>query len=219
MSRCSHCGREGTLEYRDSVTLDTRESRVEHHSGAGISVEEATLSDVVLVQRCSACREPTVLRYEWLDGYDDDPENVDMSPLYPSAPRALSELPPGVKRRWLQALERKHDPDGFAVKIGAMLEAVCKDQDCWRGPGSLDNSLKKLVADGKLPDSLGEQALLIKDYRNIGGHDDDLAVLPTDITLIQNFAEALLQFLFWGPAQLVRGTDALKNRRDSLADV
>ncbi len=37
-----------------------------------------------------------------------------------------------------------------------------------------------------------------------------------DLPLIRDFVEGLLEFLYWGPAKLQRGTEALIERRAQL---
>ena len=51
---------------------------------------------------------------------------------------------------------------------------------------------------------LPEQAHLIKDYRNLGGHDTDIEVGPRDVPLIREFVESLLDNIYWAPDKLDR---------------
>lgn len=64
-----------------------------------------------------------------------------------------------------------------------------------------------------MPAGLADQADLVRKYRNIGGHDDDIEVDADDVPLIRGFVDALLEFFYWGPAKLARGREALARRR------
>ena len=108
----------------------------------------------------------------------------------------------------------QHEPDAFAVRAGRLLEAVCREQGVTHG--KLYDRLTKLADSGDLPLALADQAHLVREYRNLGGHDSDLGVEEADVALIRGFVEALLDFFYWGPAKLARGRAELQARLDAL---
>jgi hypothetical protein len=220
--RCRHCGREGTLIRVEDVVFDTQPVEIIHVSGAGEWPREATEQHVLNIRRCSACGQPTVASYFWVDEWSDpEDEPRGWRLLYPPE-RDPAMLPPGVRDRYLEMLELQYAPDAFAVRAGKLLEAVCADQGVPRIQDgkdlSLGRRLDQLVSNGKLPQPLVAQARLVKDFRNIGGHDDDIALAPEDVHLVREFAEALLGYLFWGPASLERSRQALQDRIDASRD-
>ena len=111
-------------------------------------------------------------------------------------------------------LELAYEPDAFAMRAGKVLEAICSDQGYVKG--NLGPRLDKLIADDRLPQALGDQAHLVREYRNIGSHDDgSLDVETEDVPLIRDFVESLLDYLYWRPAKLQRVKSANERRRVS----
>jgi hypothetical protein len=161
------------------------------------------------------------VQFGWLSPFFDDPSDAsDVTQLYP-VQRNGSELPDRVARRYAEMLQQIHDPALFVVRAGTVLEAVC--HACGYGPKDANGNRRDLHArlgllakSGKLPKGLEKQAQLVRDYRNIGGHDDDLEATKPDIPLIRSFVDGILEFLYWGPERLARGTAELQRRRDSV---
>jgi hypothetical protein len=60
---------------------------------------------------------------------------------------------------------------------------------------------------------LADQAILVTEYRNIGGHDDDREVQADDVPLIQGFVDSLLEYLYWEPAKYERAAAAFEERK------
>lgn len=209
--RCGHCGREGTLQNVEDVVIASKDATVVATNGQEIPAE---LQKVVGVACCNVCEGPTFSSYSWLESPFAEPDDVDdLTVIYPQQ-HSVDALPERVRVRYVAALELLHAPDAFAVRLGRLLEAVCADQGVKKG--SLDDRLTELANRGDLPPALAGQAHLVRRYRNLGGHDDDLEVEEDDVPLIRGFSEALLEFLYWGPAKLAQGTADLQRRRDAL---
>jgi hypothetical protein len=176
----------------------------------GNFTEEVNVQRIAQVDRCTACGELTLSRYLWIDQYFD-PGDVVPDVLYP-ARRDLTDLPAGVAVRYGAMLELQHAPDVFAVRAGRVLEAVCADR-------GIDDKLKfreqlnALVDEASVPKPLVDQAHLVYDYRNYGGHTKEFEVETQDVSLIRGFVDSLLEFLYWEPAALARAAAAFKERR------
>lgn len=112
-------------------------------------------------------------------------------------------------------LAMQHEPDLFAVRAGTCLEAVCTDQGVPRTNKQKDlaDRLDALVERGDLPESLAAQAHVVREYRNIGGHDAEMNVKDGDVPLIRRFVEGLLDYLYWGPASLDELTQSFELRK------
>jgi hypothetical protein len=205
--RCGHCGREGTVEHVTNVVFAERQTEI---NWGARGIEEVADHTVLYIERCSVCGQPTLSTYRWIDGWSD-PGDLDFNPLFPRG-RDLADLPERVRDRYAKMLELLHAPDAFAVRAGRLLEAVCADQGI--GKGDLKPRIDKLVSGGAVPQALADQAHLVRDYRNLGGHDDDHEVEAYDVPLIRGFVEALLDYLYWGPGKLARGRAALTARRN-----
>jgi hypothetical protein len=206
--RCGHCGREDTLERVEDVLYETMTFPVELGQGF---IDEHEEQCRVLILRCTWCRRPTFSSYAWMDGLTSDDEPRGWETHYPEE-RPLLDLAERVRRRYREMLELLDHPDAFAMRAGKVLESICNEQG--HSKGDLAPRMKKLIEDGHLPAALGAQADLVRKYRNIGSHDDArLDVEERDVPLIRDFVESLLDYLYWGPAKLRRGEEALEQRK------
>jgi hypothetical protein len=210
-SWCGHCGGASTLEHVKDVVIHGAETVVMMNERDEIPAEWQL---VVGVHRCSACGGATFKQYRWLDPFFDSPEDAqDVVTLYPPQHR-VDGLPERVQTLYLKMLELAAHPDAFAVRAGRLMEAICADQGV--SNGTLYNRLTDLASSGNLPQALADQAHLVRAYRNLGGHDAELDVEEADVPLIRSFAEALLEFFYWGPAKLAQGKADLERRRKAL---
>lgn len=64
-----------------------------------------------------------------------------------------------------------------------------------------------------MPAPLVSQAHVVYTYRNYGGHVKEFEVEEGDVPLIRWFIDALLDFLYRGPAELARVSGALGDRK------
>lgn len=158
------------------------------------------------------CGEPSLREYCWNDVYSDPSDAWDPKTIYPCE-HEVTDLPEQVSRRYSEMMQVLFQPESFAVGAGRLLEAVCADRGITEG--NLHPRLKQLAASGALPEPLANQARLVKEYRNIGGHDDDREITPQDVVLIRGFVEGLLEYLYWGPEKYKRALDAFEERQAS----
>lgn len=206
-AQCGHCGREGTLESKGSVVLTSENQIVENPPGFQ---EEISVQRIAQVDRCSSCGEVTLSRYLWIDQYFE-PDDVTAETLYPQ-PHRIDDLPVGVRTRYEAMLELQHAPDAFAVRAGRVLEAICADRRI-SDELSLREQLDALVEQAEVPAALVSQAHVVYTYRNYGGHVKEFEVEEGDVPLIRGFIDALLDFLYRGPAELARVSAALEGRK------
>ena len=206
--RCGHCGREGTVSYLGQLVLSERTTTIHHEPGG--HVEEVPDQTILHVARCSVCQGPTISTYRWIEDWSDPADYAEFTRVFPPV-RELDDLPDRARERYESMLELLHAPDAFAVRAGRLLEAICADKGIVRG--DLKDRIDSLVSGGTVPQALADQAHLVRNYRNVGGHDDDREVQADDVPLIRRFMEALLEYLYWGPAELERGRAALEARR------
>lgn len=205
-NRCGHCGREGTLETKGSVILSSQNQMVQ---STGFQ-EEIEVQRIAQVDRCSSCGEVTVSRYLWIDQYFD-PQDIEAETLYPQ-PHQIDDLPPNLRTRYEAMLELQHAPDAFAVRAGRVLEAICADREI-SDELPLREQLNALIDQADVPKPLVSQAHVVYTYRNYGGHIKEFEVEERDVPLIRGFVDALLDFLYRGPAELARASTALENRK------
>lgn len=218
---CGHCGRTETLTVPKDGQVVIHRVAGEAAVGPDLYDTESTEEQVVIeVAGCSHCHQPTFTRYKWIEPFFDDPDQAyDVQVLYP-VQRDSADLPENVGRRYRDMLDVTFNPALFAVQAGKCLEAVCAERGLpARGKNDghipLHQRLEKLVADNHLPEMLGKQALLVKEFRNLGGHDSDDEPTVQDLAVIRGFTESVLDYLYWGPAKLARSTATFEARADA----
>lgn len=180
----------------------------------GQYMKELTTEHIAQIGRCTGCDGLTLETYTWVDEMME-PDDVTLNQLYPQE-RSFTDLPPRVRGRYERMLELQHAPDAFAVRAGRLLETVCADQGV--NPktdknAELSQRLDQLVKRAGVPKALTDQAHLVRKYRNVGGHDIAWEVEDQDVPLIRRFVESLLDFLYWGPANLARGDRRVQEAR------
>jgi hypothetical protein len=200
------------------VVIDEQEVEIVHHSGAGEWESSASNQRALSIRRCSECSGLTLATYHWIDGWSDPGDPMDWRVIYPPR-RDPDALPARVAERYLAMLKLAHTPDAFAVFAGRLLEAVCADRGIPRDQGRRKNvplrdRLDQLVSSGAVPEALAEQARLVKDYRNLGSHDNEVEVHADDVPLLRGFVESLLDYLYWGPQKLDQGRKALEEHQE-----
>ncbi len=181
-------------------------------------MQELTTENVAQIGRCSGCDGLTLETYIWVAEIME-PDDVTLHQLYPQE-RSFTDLPQRVRDRYERMLELQHAPDAFAVRAGRLLETVCADQGVHPKTdenAELSQRLDQLVKQAGVPKALTDQAHLVRKYRNVAGHDSGWEVEDQDVPLIRRFVESLLDFLYWGPANLARVTAEFKRREAEAA--
>ncbi len=200
---CGHCGFKGELDTKGQVTAEESTEDADGYA-------ELTISKIWTLARCPNCERPTLESYIWVEPLYMEPEDATLERVYPT-PLDNGSLPPGVQKQ-VDASHRVKviEPSFYAVGIRRMLEAVCRDQGATGR--TLEKQIAALVADGKLPDVFAGMAGQLRKLGNWGAHDGDTDVLPEDVPLIEEFADAILDYLYRAPAKLQAVEDALERR-------
>jgi hypothetical protein len=188
---CGHCGFPGELEHKGNTVVETSSDDVRDYG-------EIEWTRYWSLKRCPACREPTLSEIWW----SDDVSSPDEEPtaIYPT-PRDNSAVPENVSEKYDRALKvKKVDPGLYAVGIRRMLEAVCNDKGV--RTGDLFDRIDALAENRAIPGTLQAQAQRLRRLGNLGAHDKDIDVEEADVPIIEDFAEAILEYLYRAPAKL-----------------
>jgi hypothetical protein len=186
---------------------------------SGREEREIDVARVAVIGACTGCDRLTLERYTWVDEFMETADDTTISVVYPKD-RDLADLPKRVRERYSAMLELQHAPDAFAVRAGRLLEAVCSDKGIPRSKTrpDLSHRIDGLIKEAKVPKALTDQAHLVRQYRNLGGHDEDWEVQDEDVPLVRGFVEALLDFLYWGPENLARANAEFKRREEEAKE-
>jgi hypothetical protein len=178
------------------------EYEAEADGGNGLHV-----SQIVSVAHCAMCDEVVVGRYAWVDEFG---EAFSERQLYPTE-RNNEPLPVKVRQRLDSARKvRTADAGLYAVAVRRLLETVCNEQGA--AGRNLIAKLQDLAGKGRIPELLGEMADQLRLLGNIGAHDADVEIDERDVPVIEDFAEAILEYLYRAPAKLAAARAALDRR-------
>ena len=158
---------------------------------------------------CPACRKVLLLEKKW-DTFNIDFETgyeVEEELLYPANIITTEGLPEKVRKSFEAALRvRNVEPNAFAVLIGRTLEFICKDRNA-KGK-NLNEKLDYLSSIQDIPGSLAKMAHSIRALRNIGAHASDDNITESDVPVLIQFTESILDYVYRAPARL----EAVKRR-------
>jgi len=200
---CGHCGFAGELEHKGNVVAKTETDFLESYGD--IEVEQ-----IWSLARCPNCEQPTLETYTWVDPIMDPEDDVPVKRLFPTI-RDTEPLPPEVVKHYDAALRVKLiDPSFYAVGVRRMLEAVCRQEGA--AGKNLVSQIKSLVSQGRLPDVFGQMADQLRVLGNWGAHAADVEVTADDVPLIEDFAEAILEYLYRAPGKVAAVEAALQAR-------
>jgi hypothetical protein len=100
------------------------------------------------------------------------------------------------------------EPNAFAVMVGRTLETACNHENA-QGR-DLTTKLNHLASTGRIPKTLADMAHQLRQIRNLGAHDAEDEVTEADVPIIQDFLEAILEFLYVAPAKIAAVQARLK---------
>lgn len=198
---CDHCGNRTTsiirAEYTDFAPADDDPRTTER-----------AFTTWYLMQ-CQQCSRPTLAQSYWV--VDQDLKKIILGPLtnilYPREKSPLANLPETVERKYVEALKvSKVSPSSCAVLARKTLEAVCKHENA--SGKVLAEKLNNLANSGRIPQTLAEVALHLRQLGNLGAHFDEDEVNEEDVPIILDFVELLLEYLYVAPAKI----EAVKRR-------
>ncbi len=78
---------------------------------------------------------------------------------------------------------------------------------------TLVNQLQDLAHRGRIPAGFDEMATQLRHLGNLGAHVSDVEVESNDVPVIEDFAEAILEYLYRSPAKVEAVRQALEERR------
>jgi hypothetical protein len=203
---CGHCGHRGPVQRRENVLV---KEDVEYAEGFG----EIHWKHFVGVYQCAACDEVTIAELYW-------PEEIGEvfaeKKLFPTM-RDNSAVPERVRSRLDAALKvRKSEPSFYAIGIRRMLETVCNVE---KAEGEdLFAKLDDLAAKDRIPALLAEIAHQLRKLGNLAAHDEEIDVAPEDVPLIEDLADAILEYLYRAPAKLEAVRRGLVEREQAASE-
>ena len=206
---CFHCGNRAPMQtvatYNHTLQYGTPPSTDEDHF-------------VWSILLCPSCQKPSLEEnFRSTFEMDIDEWPIHRTILYPTPQTTIEDLPENVKKAYEAALKvRNIEPNAFAVLIGRTLEIICKDRNA-KGK-TLYERLNDLSERNEIPGRLAEMAQGLRSLRNIGAHADLGEVVQSDVPILIDFCEAILEYIYRAPARITILQRRLNSSKDKSSD-
>ncbi len=172
--------------------------------------------------QCLECSAPTLLQSDIVTKLDQSSvpstwkTTVEaIKALYPAEPSIAPSLPEPIGKLYAEAMKVKLlSPSSCAVLVRRTLEAVCQHE--YATGATLAKKLKNLAESGKIPQTLVDVAFHLKQLGNLGAHfdvDDDITT--EDVSIILDFVDLFLEYLYVAPAKIQAVKDRLSRTRNN----
>ena len=181
---CPHCEQASNGVVRGKAVWDGYNKRGEPDNPP---------AEWTLVQ-CHRCSQPTLqIREDFGRGFSEDEHPLT---AYPAPRRLAGDVPPGIRREWEEA-RTCFGAKAYAacvVMVRRTLEGTCQEQGITER--TLEQSLQKMAADGKIDSTLSDWAEVLRKVGNKGAHFTGKPVAREDAEDALSFAEAMLEHIY-----------------------
>jgi uncharacterized protein DUF4145 len=202
--RCGHCGNTTAFNERAEYHYDER-IYDKDDDGNPIYWGHYVVKRVEWrILQCPACKNPTLHQLlgpgDERGGWDDEPY---ATVWYPQEKTMSRDLPQDVAIAYREARRiAPLSPSACAVMMGRTLKTICRREGAVGR--NLQQRLENLATSGHIPDTLGTMAQQLRQIRNLGAHADATGdeVKESDIPVILDFMDAILEYLYVAPARI-----------------
>jgi hypothetical protein len=175
--------------------------------------EEVGFEGTYFVATCGTCQQ-LLLYWEQGNPANEGPSgSLDYfrrsSLVWPKPTISGDTVPAAVAAIYREAaVVKRLSPNSFAVQIRRALEAVCADKGA--NGRSLYEMLIELGRRGDLPPVLAEMTDVLRLLGNVGAHASDRSVRPSQVDAVDEFFQAVIEYVYIAPAKLHRFRETLK---------
>ena len=129
----------------------------------------------------------------------NDPEWTTL--LWPEPGTLPESIPDSIRERFDEALRIKQlSPNGFAVLVRSVLEALCRDRNA--EGRNLAAQLANLAQKGEIPPTLAEMSDFLRVVGNLGAHTGEVAI--GFVQALDDFLGSVLEYVYVAPDRLRR---------------
>ena len=153
---------------------------------------------------CDTCRQPLLYYVDESSEFaNPDYTEFEIARLIWPTTKLLSEaVPLPVRRCYSEAARvRQKSPKSFAIHIRSALEALCDERGAAKG--TLSKRLKDLAFKGEIPGALARMSEVIRVLGNIGAHDYNSRISHGDVSVIDDFFQAIVEYVYVGPDKIM----------------
>jgi hypothetical protein len=188
---CDHCGNITLQTLLSTKVGDFEEGKITY-----------TLSGCQICEGFSLRRHPGDWTAPLRPGDVPPPKDISEQ-LWPEALTLPPEVPDRVRQIYQEARAiKQRSPSSFVVQIRRALEAVANEQ------GAEGNSLMAktqwLIKQGLLPEVFAEMTHITRMLGNLGAHDAEKDVAPSDVQVVDEFFRAIIEYLYVARAKVAK---------------
>jgi len=207
VDRCPHCFQRTALDVRGTHV------HVDNEDPPGSSYRFMKFWRLL---QCVSCEQAVLQDVTWWE-VEPDEERVDV--VHPTtSDRSYEGLPESVARAYEACLKvQAVEPNAYAVLIGRLLEMVAVEEGV-QGHRLVDQ-LRALADSGRIPPTLAEMADQLRQIRNLGAHAQAGDVSEADVSVIADFADAIIEYLYRAPAKIAAVRTRLEQQQGNLRTI
>ncbi len=179
--RCGHCSNETVFK------------QIAQHL-----LEEKGYSDLHTswhLLECVTCSKPTLIQI------DPDETFEDRIILYPTAKTHLANIPVKIEKEYQATLKVRYiNSNACAVLARRTLEAICTQENAQGS--TLADKVNDLIQSDRIPHLVADMAHVGRKIGNMGAHFDQVEVTEYELSIMLDFLETILEYLYVLPAKV-----------------
>ena len=190
---CEHCGNHTIFDIRAEYNYEIHDERSD--------TSEYTKWRIL---QCFSCHRPVFIENSFWDGDSySEPEDATLYPIIKEAPISLLSLPKEIKKEYEETLKvQPISKVACAVLARRTLEAIVTHESAVGN--SLMDKVNDLLQSKSIPPLLAEVAHLGRKIGNVGAHFNEQEVTDVEISVMLEFLEIILQYLYVMPARVIQ---------------
>jgi len=164
---------------------------------------------IYYVSKCDTCNELSV--YVHLDYFDPIDRWADALLVYPVQRDLSKNVPDKICKTYEEAVKiAKVSPSAFAVLIRRALEYLCDDKKA--SGKTLNEKIHDLAEKQIIPPVLAEVTDHLRILGNIGAHASEVEVNKSDVYLMKEFFDAVIEYVYIAPEKVIRLKDQIARK-------
>jgi len=200
LQTCNHCGNKGLMEIKGSSNK-IYEDYDDMGNPIGLSEEQTWY-----LLSCPVCHMATLCERE-TQSWDPSIDSITL--LYPENLVDTLNVPSDIKGAFDSAMRTKGIDSAICLlSLRRTLEMICKKEGATGG--SLEDKIKTLVSDKKLPPMLDDICYITRKAGNDGAHGDQIKLSSSDTEQVIRYVATIINYLYSMPKRI----EILKNTID-----
>ena len=202
---CPHCGNTAPQQVEYAHEFE----HTEIMSGWPEEDNEVSVPAYYFLVVCATCSKVSL--YSNWDVADDPFDLMQATLFYPKSRKASAIVPKRISEVYQEASRiSKVAPNAFACLIRRALEFLCEDKKA--EGNTLHEMLNDLASKNIIPPVLSEMADIVKKLGNIGAHADATDVQPSDVEVIDDFFNAVVEYVYIAPDKIRKVKEKLAKK-------